>query len=214
MPASGRVSEGYCASEREADFLGLRPGYQVENSFLIDHFAMKNIYFLTFTINNWIPVFSSFPETKSIIYQGFSYLYSKENVKILGFVIMKDHLHFLAEFKDQQHKDRISKNFRSFISKQIIKFLFENYPNKLDYFRSGRTDRKYKFWKLSKGDLLIKSSTIFLQKLNYIHQNPTKGNYKVCDISYEYEHSSAMSYYLKESHFSFLEIVENTSKVF
>jgi len=61
---------------------------------------MSNFYFLTFTVNKWVPVFYDFPETKKIILDSFNYLDNKENLIIYAFVIMKDHIHFVCKINN------------------------------------------------------------------------------------------------------------------
>ena len=53
-------------------------------------------HFLTSTIINWIPVFTR-QETTQIILDSFTYLRKECGVKLYGYVILENHLHWIAQ---------------------------------------------------------------------------------------------------------------------
>ncbi len=64
-------------------------------------------HFLTCTIINWVPVFTR-PDTVQIILDSFSYLQDNHEVKLYGYVILENHLHWIAQAPD--------------LSKEILRF--------------------------------------------------------------------------------------------
>ena len=167
-----------------------------------------NTYFTTITVVDWEPVFELFPDCNNIITSTFSYLANNKIAAIYGFVLMRDHMHIMWCPLDISINELIKK-FKQFTGNQIIRCL---YKENMDYlvcnFSTNRADRDFQFWKLKSGSLEIKGSTMFCQKLNYMHQNPVRGGYVVCKDPSDYFHSSAKSYRVKESLFSFLTLKE------
>lgn len=56
-------------------------------------------YFLTCTIVNWLPIFSS-PSIAKIILDSWQFLQDQQRLTIHGYVILENHLHLVAKAKD------------------------------------------------------------------------------------------------------------------
>ncbi len=166
---------------------------------------MDGAYFSTFTLNNWVSLFIDFPESNHIICNSFNDMVKTEECTIYSFVIMRDHIHLLWKIKDQD-TSTLRTRFTKFTGKEIAKYLRATNEEYLDNFQSERSDRKHKIWKQSKSDLLIVHNDIYQQKLNYIHDNPTKGEYKTVKAPEDHAYSSAVSYHTGERNFKFLTI--------
>lgn len=166
---------------------------------------MREFYFTTITVNFWTSVFQDFPKTNDIILESFNYMSCNWKVRIYAFVIMRDHVHVVWSVDNSiKTIKEIVFSFKSFTSHKIIKIL-KTKPDYLShYFTSIRKDRKYKFWKLKSLSIHLLNPNIVFQKINYIHKNPTKGNYKVCSAAEEYQYSSAKLYKYGCSEFAFL----------
>ena len=76
-------------------------------------------YFMTSTIVAWLPIFSR-PETVEIIFNSWRYLQANRGLILFGYVIMENHLHFIASSGDLS-KD--VQNIKSFTARQIIDYL-------------------------------------------------------------------------------------------
>jgi len=172
-------------------------------------FANENIFFTTLTVNKWVNVFTDVPESVFIITDTWTYFTKKKNIKIYGFVIMSDHLHFLWSCDNEDSADELISNFKKYTGKSIIKLIKEVSIDYLDNFMTVRKDRDHKFWKIRGGHLKILSDEIFFQKLEYIHLNPTKGEYKTCEDAIQYPWSSAKAYLYESSNFSFLTLYDH-----
>ncbi len=173
------------------------------------NFKNSKLYFVTLTVNDWKPVFLEFPATVNFIYDSFDHLTKNQKNEIYGFVIMKDHLHFLCNLIQQQ--DDIYKfihQIKKYTGKNIIKYLEKTNMSFCELFLSKRQDRKFKFWKIGQGALHIQTQDILVQKLRYIHSNPCSGLYKTVDHPIDYSFSSALAYFNKRSNFSFLTVLD------
>jgi len=160
------------------------------------------------TINNWISVFEDFPETKQVILDCFQFVVNQSWIKIHGFVIMRDHLHLICSNNREDSIISTIKSIKIYTGKNICKILKERDPEYLDqYFMSSRSDRTYKFWKNKGGMLRVSDVKILLKKLDYIHENPTKGDYQIVEKPEDYFFSSSSSYKNKIAEFSFLSLL-------
>ena len=168
----------------------------------------QHIYFSTITIRNWISIFHDFPETNYIILQGFHHFVKEPGNKIYAFVIMRDHIHVVWQFGDLNAIQKNINTFKKYSGRSIVDYLYSLKSEYLEYFVSGRKDRKHHVWKRSEGRLHITGPKIMKQKINYIHNNPTKENYRSVEEVEDYLFSSARAYSVETSNFSFLTLAK------
>ena len=175
----------------------------------MEDYRGKLIYFSTFTIENWFPIFSDYNSANYVIYDSFDYLTKNKIAVIYSFVIMPDHIHVIWENNENQVISELEMMFKKHTSKQLKKFIEKEEPIYLANFLSDRKDREYKFWKLKSKSIHLIHRDIILQKIEYIHFNPTKGKYKLVEIPEEYINSSSNSYCLGRTEFTFLTLFES-----
>ena len=160
------------------------------------HYKIHNpqaVHFLTDTVVNWMPVFTR-PDTVNIILNSFSYLQQQHDVKLYGYVILENHLHWVAQ-SNNLAKDVA--RFKSYTAKQILQYLELQKQHRLlkqlaFYKKKYKNDRQYQFWQEGSHPQEIQDSKMLLQKLNYIHQNPVKRGY--VDEPIDWRYSSARNY--------------------
>jgi hypothetical protein len=63
-------------------------------------------------------------------------------------------------------------------------------------------DRKHQVWERNALSISLFTKSVFLQKLNYIHNNPVKAG--VCELPEAYKYSSASFYINEDKRRSFL----------
>ncbi len=141
------------------------------------------------------------------VYKWFDYLKGKGHF-IVGYVIMPNHLHALIAFRNTQGEsiNKIIGNGKRFMAYDIVSRLeqsnkvnilnqLSSYVNKTDSLKSKKHEvfEPSFDWKECRTDEFVK------QKLDYIHVNPCKGEWKLSDELWNYPHSSA-KYYLKGEH--------------
>ena len=150
-------------------------------------------HFLTNTVINWIPLFTR-PSSVQIILDSFSYLQQNSNLKIYGYVIMENHLHWIAQ-SDQLNKD--IQRFKSFTARTLIDYLTKAGQQRLleqlaFYKKAHKDDRHYQLWGEGSHPQLIQNEEILRQKLDYMHLNPVKRGY--VDKAEHWRYSSARNY--------------------
>jgi REP element-mobilizing transposase RayT len=162
------------------------------------------VFFITFTCTQWLPLFS-LANGYDAVYKWFDHLKSQGHY-IVGYVIMPNHVHAVIAFRNTgKNINGIVSNGKRFIAYELVKRLeADKQDNALNILRQNVSATENKEGKLH--SVFEKSfdwkecrTTGFIeQKLNYIHNNPYKGN-KLADQPENYDHSSAR-YYITGTH--------------
>ena len=150
-------------------------------------------HFMTCTIMEWLPIFTR-PELVQIILESWQYQRKHMRLKLYGYVILENHLHFIAQAPDL---DKCVSQFKSFTARQSIDYLIEQrierFLTRLRFNkRAHKTDRDYQFWQEGVHAEMVFSEAIMLEKLGYIHHNPVKRGY--VDKAEHWRYSSARNY--------------------
>jgi REP element-mobilizing transposase RayT len=107
---------------------------------------------------------------------------------------MPNHVHFLWKIADGFEREMVQGAFLSFTAHAFKKYLKRHHPSLLnDYYVEAR-DRNYQFWKRIPMVKEIWSERFFLQKLNYIHNNPCQPHWRLAALPEDYHWSSALFY--------------------
>jgi REP element-mobilizing transposase RayT len=150
-------------------------------------------HFLTCTVMEWLPVFTR-PDTVQIVLNSWLYLREHEGMRLYGYVILENHLHFVAH---SERLDLCVRHFKSFTARRIIDHLAaHSEEHLLARLRSAKqahkTDREFQFWQEGSHAELVFSEDMMREKLDYIHANPVKRGY--VDRAEHWRYSSARNY--------------------
>jgi len=154
------------------------------------------IYFITFTCYQWLHLIE-LTNGYNLVYNWFNILETKAH-SITGYVIMPNHLHLLLyNIYTGVSLNTIIGNGKRFMAYDIIDSLELQHENslltKLELAVSS-TDRKrgkkHEVWEESFDIKECRTEKFILQKLNYIHNNPCSGKWKLADNPIHYLHSS------------------------
>ncbi len=148
-------------------------------------------HFMTCTVIEWLPVFTR-PETVNILLDCWQYQRQNMGLKLYGYVVLENHLHFIAQAPDL---NKCVSSFKSYTARQIIDHLeAQHVEYLLKRFRlarlAQRTDRDYQFWQEGVHAELVFNETIMRQKLEYIHYNPVKRGYVALPEHWRYSSAS------------------------
>lgn len=162
-------------------------------------------YFFTATINNWQQLL--LPDNrKQIILSALKFLVEKEKILLHAFVIMPNHIHLLLTLKNKDITQNLEQNTSQekigfqlsllrFTAKAIIKDMkFKDQPSELLQYQSSQMDRNFQIWERRSKWISINNLPIFLQKLDYIHNNPLQEKWKLSETPEAYHWSSAGVY--------------------
>lgn len=150
-------------------------------------------HFLTCTVMEWLPVFTR-PAAVGILLDSWRYQREHEALQLYGYVVMENHIHFVAQ---AQRLDKCLAAFKSFTARRIIDHLESSRAEYLlERFRfskrAHKRDREYQFWQEGSHAELVFSEAMMREKLEYIHANPVKRGY--VDREEQWRYSSARNY--------------------
>ena len=157
-------------------------------------------FFITFTCYKWLSLIDKV-NGYDLVYKWFDYLKSQGHF-INAFVIMPNHVHAVISFiETEQSINNIIGNGKRFMAYDIIKRLKEN--NELSLLGSladavekkrKANNKKHEVWELSFDWKHCSNDKFTQQKIDYIHVNPCKGKWNLCEVPEQYNHSSARYY--------------------
>jgi REP element-mobilizing transposase RayT len=157
--------------------------------------------YFTATILEWKYLLKQ-DKYKDVIIDSLRFLVSERRVELNAFVIMNNHMHLIWQPLGDWTPEKIQHSLLSFTAHKFKKDLQENHELVLEQFKANAKDREYQFWERNPLSIDLASEEMFLQKLNYIHQNPViKG---MCQLPENYKYSSAKFYELGIDDFGIL----------
>ena len=150
-------------------------------------------YFMTDTLVAWLSVFA-YPDFVRIVLDSWRFLQRERGVQILGYVVLENHLHWIAVGTDLSKQVG---HFKSYTARSIIDGLNERgflaMLEQLHYFKlRHKSDQKYQLWQEGSHPKQIQTEAMLTQKLEYIHANPVRRGYVDGPVHWRY--SSARDY--------------------
>ena len=165
----------------------------------------EGLFFITFTCFKWLPLID-LTNSYDLVYGWFDYL-KKQNHRIVGYVIMPNHVHALIDFVRSTKKiNTVIGDGKRFIAYEIIKRLKE--ADKTDVLamlekavtaKSKDKGKNHEVWEesfvpIAIGRKIFETTEFAYQKLIYMHNNPCAGKWNLAEDITKYEHSSARFY--------------------
>jgi len=156
-------------------------------------FETEYPYFMTCTVVAWLPVFSQ-PRFVDIIFESWRFLQSQRDVSLFGYVVMENHLHWIAAAPRLARKVA---EFKSYTARRILDAMadagYRTMLQELRFFKlRHKTDQEYQLWQEGSHPEQIQNEAIMWQKLEYIHYNPVRRGY--VDDPVHWRYSSARNY--------------------
>ena len=167
-----------------------------DNYFITDQ---NGIYFLTFTIIDWVDAFTR-KEYKLIITDSLNYCVENKGLEIFAWCLMSNHLHMVCRAEEEYKISDIIRDFKKFSAKAIIREIEKISESRRDWLLykfeyAGKFDnriKKYKFWQETNHAILLDDNQKIEQRINYTHQNPVRA--LIVSESHDYMFSSARDY--------------------
>lgn len=155
-------------------------------------------YFLTFTVEGWIDLFSR-KVYRDIILDSFMFCRKNKGLQIHAFVIMSNHIHVIWTAKNNNLSD-IIRDFKTHTSNTFIKVMEDVLESRRGwllhmfkyYARGTNANKVFKIWTNDNHPEEIFTQDFFYQKLKYIHENPVRAGLVKKETDYIY--SSASNY--------------------
>lgn len=132
--------------------------------------SKTQIYFLTFTVKNWYYVLDRHNRFE-ILSNSIKYCQKNKGLKLYAYIFMINHIHLIASTSDMIIFVR---DFKKYTSNEMQKNIIALDPGLMNLFLM---DGKWHFWQDTNMPKLIESDKYFIQKVNYIHNNPVRKEY-------------------------------------
>ena len=159
-------------------------------------FADGTVYFVTTTVVDFATVFTE-DTYCDILIRNIKHYQQRYKFRILGYVIMPSHFHWIVEINRQFGTiSDIMRDIKKYSAWDILSALeTDGRKDMLRLFRieaRKHYDQKRKFWMKRFDDEAMRNAGMLKTKLEYIHYNPVKA--LLAENPEDYKYSSARNY--------------------
>ncbi|WP_224746143.1 hypothetical protein [Mucilaginibacter glaciei] len=117
---------------------------------------------------------------------------------------MPNHIHLIWQIQDGYKQGLIQMRFLKFTAQQMKFRLIDTKDERLSWFLTNAKDRKYQFWERNALSVDLWTPEVFMQKLDYIHNNPLQDKWQLAKLPDKYRYSSARFYETETDEFGFV----------
>ncbi len=131
-------------------------------------------YYLTSVTHNRLPIFQT-DKLKQVLATAFDEARRSGGLLIFAYVIMPDHTHVLTD--DAREMKDVLRFLNGISARRIINYLKEHdLDSSLQKLRIAerKDEQKYSVYEHHPNAIRITGEDAFMQKVNYIHQNPVR----------------------------------------
>lgn len=129
------------------------------------------LYFVTPTVWNWYYIFDRHNRWQ-ILADSLLFLQNNKQLEIHAYVFMLNHIHLIIQAPDVIS---VLQDFKRHTTKYIKKNIQQTEQNLLPLFCNNSDQSQ--IWKTDNQPKIINTQQFYLQKLNYIHNNPVLKGY-------------------------------------
>ena len=157
------------------------------------------LYYLTFSTVEWLDVFTR-KSYKDVIVDSLSYCRKEKGLELYSWCLMSNHIHLIAKAKEDFKMSGILRDFKKYTSKSILQKIQNEPESRRDWLLQVMRDsviknskvQAYQLWRNDNHPIVLYSTEVIQQKLNYIHQNPVVAG--IVANQEDYLYSSARNY--------------------
>jgi REP element-mobilizing transposase RayT len=165
------------------------------------NFNPEHLYFVTTRAVQSAKIFRR-DDMKRIVVESLAFMRSNGWMRLYAFVVMPNHIHFIAQCHPAHPVQDIVRDFKKYTSKQIVaQYVLEGNTRALEFLRTSvkRPGKQtYAVWASEYQAKDVVSPGFLAQKLNYIHHNPLQPHWQLADRPEAYAWSSARYYLCNE----------------
>ena len=159
-----------------------------------------DLFFVTFTVVNWIDVFTR-TEFKDLILDSIKYCQAEKGLEVYAWAIMTNHLHMIIGTNKNPFNE-IVRDLKRFTSRKLKEIIYihpkesrkEWIIDLMTQTGEGNSNNKsWQFWQQHNHPVQLYSPKVIRQKLDYIHLNPARAGF--VEEPWYWKYSSAVDYY-------------------
>jgi putative transposase len=157
-------------------------------------------HFVTFTVVNWIDVFTR-DEYRNIIIDSLNYCSKHKGLMVHAYCIMTNHVHLIISAEKDNNLAFIVRDFKKFTSYKLLDAIKHNpFESKKEWMlwmferigSKNTSNERYQFWQNGYHPIELNNVFLIEQRLNYLHENPVRAGFVLS--AEEYKYSSARNY--------------------
>jgi len=140
----------------------------------IKHYTdLGHAHFITLVINKRRAVFLN-SETARKAIQAIEFYQKSFFIKILGYVIMPDHVHLIVWPQGKKTLEEFVRDYKKYLAKEILQRLTISEKTKVLLGRPQKRNHLFQIWQKGYYDFNIYNQQTLNEKLNYMHYNPVR----------------------------------------
>ena len=142
--------------------------------------------YITVVTKDRLPVFQT-DHMKQVVCDAINEARTTAHCLLFAYVIMIDHLHLLTSRPSTTSE--VLRVLKGITARRVINYLKEKgYARSLVKLQHQERERNYKYslWQTEKNVLPVFSEGMFMEKVNYIHQNPVRGGLAQSVLDYQW----------------------------
>ena len=155
-------------------------------------------HFITFTVVDWIDVFTR-QTYNDVIIKSLDYFIQNKGMILYGYVIMSNHIHMIIQSQEATLSDLI-RDFKKFTAKSILEKIQNSPESRTEWMlkrfklatKSHSRNKNYQLWQYGNHPEEVYSNKFMWTKLDYIHLNPVRAG--IVEKASHYVYSSASNY--------------------
>jgi putative transposase len=139
--------------------------------------ADGTLFYVTFTVVDWLPLFVSEAACK-IITDSFNFCHHNKGLRVNAYVIMPTHLHAVVFHESLQAKalETTLTDFRKFTGRRLSDFAHDHLPRcfTTTFQEKAGDDRERRVWQPTRHPVQIETERFWQAKFDYLHANPVR----------------------------------------
>ncbi len=167
-----------------------------------ENYGIRNqnaVHFLTFTVINWIDVFTR-RNYKEEIAESLDFCQKNKGLGLYAWCLMTNHLHLVCKAEKPYQLTHIVRDFKRYTANSLLGKIQQEPESRrdwmLDAFRfAGKFDNRVKefhFWQDGCHPIELVTNQMIDQRINYVHENPVRA--MIVERPEDYLFSSARNY--------------------
>ncbi len=157
----------------------------------------KSAYFLTFTVQSWVDVFTRSTYKMDIV-DSLNHCVKEKDLHIYAWCLMSNHLHIVC--RTDENLSIIIRDFKKFTTKKLINRIQTEPESRKEWMlhqfkyvaKQDKRIKSYSPWQSTSHPIVCDETKILEQKIDYTHQNPVRA--MIVANAEDYLFSSACDY--------------------
>jgi putative transposase len=145
----------------------------------------RSIYFVTFTVVNWIDIFIR-DCYREIFISSIKYCQDNKGLEVYAYCIMTSHVHLILGTRGENNLEDIIRDLKSFTSRHVRKELEGNFTESRRewilwmFTRAGKKNKRnndFQFWQQHNHPIELNTNEMIDQRMDYVHNNPVEAGF-------------------------------------